>query len=298
MEYTVTTFYKFTPLEASALPALQRLLEAEGERLGLLGLTLLAPEGINATISGSAAGIEEYKQFLLNQFGDMLFKDSPSDKKPFKRFKVKIKQEIVQLKRTDVLPTGSEEHISPEAWDKALQEEDRVVIDVRNWYETRLGTFKKAIDPGLKHFSQFPGWIKKADIPKNKKISIFCTGGIRCEKAAVALKEQGYEHVQQLDGGILNYLAQKPNNSFEGQCFVFDQRVAVDQELKPSQTHAICPHCGNPGATKSTCMHCDKNYQACDECLAKLPASLCSKRCRNEYSLDKEKSPHSIAVGA
>ncbi|MEX1112294.1 MAG: rhodanese-like domain-containing protein [Candidatus Andersenbacteria bacterium] len=285
MEYLVTTFYKFTPLPEKELSNIKQTLETQAESLGVIGLTLIAPEGINATIAGPPDALATYKTFLENQFGALQFKDSPSDRQPFRRFKVKIKEEIVQLKRTDIRPTGSEPHLSPEEWDAMLESEDSVVIDVRNWYETKLGTFKKAIDPKTWKFSQFPQWLKKSDIPKDKKVMIFCTGGIRCEKAAVAMKEEGYDQVYQLDGGVLNYIEKRPNKNFEGECFVFDHRTSVTQELTPSQVIARCPHCGNGGELRLSCLNCSTEYACCDNC---QPAKLqvCSKNCAYIYTRD------------
>lgn len=290
MEYAVTTFYKFMPLQAEALPALKNALQEKAKTLHVIGLLLLAPEGVNATLAGSAAELRQYKDFLQATFGELFFKNSVSEITPFKRFKVKIKEEIVQLKRTDVVPTGNDKHVSPQAWDALIEKDDTVLIDVRNWYEAKLGTFKNAIDPKTKHFSEFPDWLKDSGITKDKKIAIFCTGGIRCEKAAVAVKEQGYEHVYQLDGGILNYIEQRPNKNFEGECFVFDHRTAVGQDLLPSKKYRLCANCGNGGALTKTCVQCSKDYRTCDDCVTKTSALLCSKNCRHQYSKQLEKT--------
>lgn len=283
MEYFVTTFYKFTSLPEAELASIKEELEKQAHAGHILGLVLLAPEGINATIAGGAAAIAEYKKLVSERFGQIVYKDSLSQTAPFKRFKVKIKPEIVQLKRTDIQPQGNEASLSPEEWDKEMQA-DAIVIDVRNWYEAKLGTFKNAINPQTETFSEFPQWLKKSGIPKQKKIGLFCTGGIRVAKAAVVMKEQGYEHVYQLEGGILNYLAQRPNKNFEGECFVFDHRSAVGQDLRPSQQYKVCPHCGNGGSIEKTCAVCQAAYKVCPECVAALPAALCSKNCCYQYS--------------
>lgn len=289
MEYQVTTFYIFTPLEKTRLPIIKKALEEKAKQLNIMGLLLLAEEGANATLSGSKEGLQAYKTFLEEQFGSLTFKDSVSDTPPFRRFKVKIKQEIVQLKRTDILPTGNEPHVSAEEWDKIIEDENAVVIDVRNWYETKLGTFKNAIDPKTWTFSQFPKWLKKSGIPKDQKVGIFCTGGIRCEKAAVAMKEQGYENVYQLDGGILDYIEKQPNKNFEGDCFVFDHRTAVGQDLRPSKTFTRCWSCGNAGSIDRTCQVCTNEYKACEDCAKTMKVALCSKNCRYHYNLQETK---------
>ena len=279
----MTTFYKFMPLAEGQLLAMKKALEDKAQEVRMMGLMLIASEGVNATLAGLPADVTEYKHFLETQFGELVFKDSPSEVRPFKRFKVKIKEEIVQLGRTDIQPMGNEKHVAPADWDAMMAEEDVVLIDVRNWYEAKLGTFTGAINPQTKTFQEFPDWLKKSGIAKDKKIGIFCTGGIRCAKAAVAMKEQGYANVAQLDGGVIHYLAQRPNSNFTGECFVFDHRSAVGQDLRPSAKYKVCSSCGNGAALKATCVNCDKEYRICDECQAAPPVALCSKNCRYIY---------------
>jgi UPF0176 protein len=287
MEYTVTTFYKFMPLEEGQLLDFKQILEDKAKSLNIFGLILIAPEGVNATLAGLPGDVASYKDWLVGQFGELVFKDSPSEMMPFKRFKVKVRAEIVQLGRTDIKPTGEESHISPEAWDEMMAKEDVVLIDVRNWYEAKLGTFKGAINPQTKTFQEFPDWLKKSGIAKGKKIGIFCTGEIRCEKAAVAMKEQGYDNVHSLEGGVLNYIEKRPNSNFDGECFVFDHRSAVGQDLRPSAKYKVCSSCGNGAALTATCVNCDKEYRICDDCAAASAASLCSKNCRYIFSRAK-----------
>lgn len=284
MEYVVTTFYKFMPLEEAYLNDIKDTLLSMAQDHQVFGLLLLSPEGVNATVVAPRSTVDEVKNFLTTQFGELPFKDSPAEKNPFKRFKVSIRKEIVQLKRPDIQPTGNEVHLSPAEWDEMLESEDVLLVDVRNWYETMLGSFKNAIDPKTMKFSNFPAWVKKSQLPKNKKIGIFCTGGIRCEKAAVAMKELGYENVVQLDGGILNYIEQRPGKNYEGECFVFDHRVAVRQDLRPSEKYSVCPHCGNAGDTKKTCVACSHDFVGCADCISTLNEMVCSKRCKNEFA--------------
>ncbi len=284
MDYLVTTFYKFTSLGEKQLAHSKQDLEKHAHDLSLFGLVLLAPEGINATIAGSVEAVTAYKQLISDRFGMMRYQDSSSDRPPFKRFKVKIKPEIVQLKRTDLRPNGSQVHLSPQEWNRATEQENMIMIDVRNWYETKLGTFKNAINPRTWTFSQFPAWLQKSGIAKDANIGIFCTGGIRCEKAAVAMKEQGYENVSQLDGGILHYLQVSPNQNFAGECFIFDHRIALSQDLRPSTIYSLCPQCGNGGSIDQTCAYCAASYKICEECLAKSAVVFCSKDCRFKHS--------------
>jgi UPF0176 protein len=161
------------------------------------------------------------------------------------------------------------------------------MIDTRNWYEYKIGTFQGALNPDIEKFTDFPEYIEKQGISKDKKMLIFCTGGIRCEKGILELQQQGYEKVYQLEGGILNYLAQYPRDEFKGECFVFDHRVAVDQNLSPSKNYVLCPHCGQPGDTSIVCKRCDHEDKICESC-AQLTykKETCSKNCAHQWELN------------
>jgi UPF0176 protein len=279
--YSVTAFYKFQRLERDALSSICTFLREQGKELGICGLLLVAPEGINGTIAGSPEDIERIKQILSDKFGEIIFKDSVSVDKPFKRFKVDLREEIVSLGKPEIAPEGTEtNYLTPEEWNRILEQEDVVLLDTRNTYETAIGTFKGAVDPGLSRFSEFPEYVKQCGIPKDKKVLMFCTGGIRCEKAALEMKSQGYEQVYQLDGGILRYLAESPARFFEGECFVFDHRVAVTQSLEPSARYKLCPHCGDPGDVRITCMRCDAHAVICQACSLYQERRTCSLNCQ------------------
>lgn len=284
----MTTFYKFLPLTAASLEGIQRQLEAAATEHAIVGLFLLAPEGVNATVAGKPDSVTAFQVVLAQLFGKLRYQSSVSEQPPFKRFKVKIKPEIVQLKRPDVVPTGRERHVSPAEWEALLADEQAVVIDVRNSYESAIGTFQGAVVPQTKYFSEFPTWLAKSDVPKNVPVGIFCTGGIRCEKAAVAMREQGYTNVVQLDGGIVNYLEQRPNQQFVGECFVFDHRVAVDQRLAPSQLYKGCVYCGNPGRETHQCVRCEASFTACAPCMTQQSVHVCSRNCRYQYQLQQD----------
>lgn len=161
-----------------------------------------------------------------------------------------------------------------------LESEDTVLLDTRNSYETAIGKFRGAVDPGIEAFHEFPGFIQKAGLPKNKTVMMYCTGGIRCEKALLEMEKQGYEHVYQLEGGILAYLEQFPDKNFEGECFVFDHRVAVDQHLRPSTVYGLCPHCGHAGNVEIRCS-CGTVQKVCSTCYSTASRKTCSKRCAN-----------------
>ncbi len=280
---SITAFYLFTPLSEERLDQLQAELLNLGNASGMRGLTLLAPEGINGTVCGSAEAIADWKAHLTALFGPIVFKDSTAARLVFKRWSVKKKPEIVGLKRPDIRPQGPHRHLTPQQWHEMLSQEDVVVLDARNEYEVEIGKFKGAIDPKLESFQDFPEFAKQKTLPEDKKILMYCTGGIRCEKALLALEEEGYKEVYQLEGGILAYLAQFPHQEFEGECFVFDQRTSVDQELQPSQRYAICPHCGQPAEHLIQCAECKVEQKICTKCSAHEERRTCSKRCANEY---------------
>lgn len=289
--YYVTAFYKFKKITQEELPEVQKNLENKAEELNVKGLVILGTEGFNSTCAApSQESLESWKQFIREYFdsADQFFKDSTSEKAPFRRFKVKVRQEIVTTGIPGVMPPeGQNHHLSPAEWNRVMKEEDNyVIIDTRNWYEYKIGTFKGALNPNIEKFTEFPQYIESQGIPKDKKMLIFCTGGIRCEKGILELQNQGYDNVYQLDGGILNYIKEFPNDQFEGECFVFDHRVAVDQNLQPTQKFGLCPHCGQPSTIKITCKRCDATELICEDCIkVDFAKDTCSKNCA--YQLEK-----------
>lgn len=284
--YAISSFYKFLDSSEQHVQDAKARLEHFASEAPLYGLVILATEGINGTISGSPEDIQSAKRLLSELFGEdgWPYKDSSSEQNPFKRFKVRIRREIVT--------TGAEQAprvpaqinaLTPQEWHKMLKEdEDVVVLDTRNYYETELGTFQGAIDPGLVHFRHFTDYVQRSEIPKDKKVLMYCTGGIRCEKAIYQMQELGYESVFQLQGGILNYLKEYPGGLFEGECFVFDQRVAVTQTLEPSARWRLCPHCGQPGDVEVQCGRCAKHAKLCNRCHEQNGIGSCSKDCENQ----------------
>lgn len=232
----VAAFYRFV-----ALPdyqALQPKVQELGQRLQLLGTVLLAEEGINSTLSGSSEAIDEFFATLTEdeRFGNLTVKFSEVEIPPFHRWKVKLKREIVSMGVPGVDPNqlvGT--YIDPEDWNEIITQPDVVLIDCRNSYEFEDGTFQGAIDPKTTNFNEFPDYIKENLTDPNQKVAMFCTGGIRCEKATAYLRQLGHQHVYHLRGGILQYIEDIPKEEslFHGNCFVFDDRRAVDHNLKP-----------------------------------------------------------------
>ncbi len=249
MPWTVITFYKFVQLDDFA--DLQQPLKELCQAQGIKGTILLALEGINATV----AGTDESLAVLLSQLkrdprlSDLTHKTSWAEEQPFARMKVKLKKEIVTLGKPGVSPTQTVgTYVEPKDWNRVISDPDVVVIDTRNNYEVDIGSFHGATNPETDSFREFPDYAaQQLDPVKHKKVAMFCTGGIRCEKASSYLLEQGFEQVYHLKGGILKYLEEVParDSLWEGECFVFDERVTVQHGLEPGN-YAMCRGCGHP----------------------------------------------------
>ena len=208
---------------------------------GVKGTLLLAHEGVNGTISGSKTAIADVLSYLRSddRLSDLDCKFSYHEERPFLRMKVKLKREIVTMGLEDIDPNQSVgRYASPVEWNELIDDPECLVIDTRNDYEVEIGSFRGAINPATKSFRDFPAWVdENLDPQKHKKVAMFCTGGIRCEKSTSLLVSKGFDDVWHLKGGILNYLEQTPEAStrWEGECFVFDSRVAVNHQLEKGQ---------------------------------------------------------------
>ena len=247
--FIVAALYHFTPFEDPA--ALKGPLAAVCCANGVTGTLLLAPEGINGTIAGPRAGIDAALEHIRTLPGcsGLDWKESTSGVPPFNRMKVRIKREIVTMGQPDVDPRASVGHsVDPADWNDLINAPDVAVIDTRNDYEVAIGTFKGAIDPETKSFGAFPAWWEaNKDRFHNKRIAMFCTGGIRCEKSTNYEIGQGVEDVFHLKGGILKYLEEGPeeDSQWDGSCFVFDARVSVGHGLREGP-HVLCYACRRP----------------------------------------------------
>lgn len=244
-EIVISAMYKFVSLPD--YEAIQQPLKDFMKANNILGTLLLAHEGINGTVSGCQTAIDALYQWLGNYPGldNIVHKESYHHQQPFNRTKVKLKKEIVTMGVENIDPNhvvGT--YIDPQDWNKLISDPDVVVVDTRNDYEYEIGTFKGALNPNTQTFREFPQYTQEnLDPEKHKKVAMFCTGGIRCEKSTAYLKQQGFDEVYHLKGGILKYLEEVPkeNSLWEGDCFVFDERVAVDHDLQKSkfdQCHA------------------------------------------------------------
>ena len=236
---TICALYKFVRLENYL--ELRDPLLAKMTSVDVKGTLLLAAEGINGTIAGSQKAVEQVLDFLQAQpnLGAITHKESFSDDNPFHRTKVKLKKEIVTMGIEGIDPNqvvGT--YVKPKDWNALISDPEVLLVDTRNDYEVEIGTFKGALNPDTETFREFPQYVKdNLDKTKHKKVAMFCTGGIRCEKSTAYLKEQGFEEVYHLEGGILKYLEEVPSTEtlWEGECFVFDGRVAVNHGLEQGQ---------------------------------------------------------------
>jgi UPF0176 protein len=259
MTYGVAAFYKFVAIEDGA--ELRSHLADLCVNHAIIGTILLAPEGINGTIAASPANLEAMLTILRSdpRFADLDIKRSTSQLPPFQRLKVKLKREIVTFGVPAANPTkrvGT--YVEPCDWNAMISDPNVVVIDTRNSYEVGVGTFPRAIDPGTQAFGEFPEFIQNnRDALKNKKVAMFCTGGIRCEKASAYLMQAGFEDVYHLKGGILKYLETVPPDQslWRGECFVFDERVALQHGVVEGQTK-LCATCGHPHGMGQACERC------------------------------------------
>ena len=245
----VAAFYKFVQL--TDLASLQDQIESCCRKNNVLGIVLLAQEGINSTIAGSREGVVKVLEFIRqdSRFSDLEWKESFANKQPFRKLRVRLKKEIVTMGIPEIDPSqlvGT--YVKPADWNALIRDPDVIVIDARNNYETEIGTFTGAVNPDLDSFSQLPSWLEeKIDAGEQPRVAMFCTGGIRCEKSTAFLKQAGVKEVYHLQGGILKYLEEVPEDEslWEGECFVFDQRVAVGHGLE-LQDYELCRACRFP----------------------------------------------------
>ncbi|MEA5466324.1 oxygen-dependent tRNA uridine(34) hydroxylase TrhO [Leptothoe sp. PORK10 BA2] len=273
MPWTVITFYKFVQLDdfAAMRQPLMELCQAQD----IKGTILLALEGINATVAGTDAALAILLAQLKQdaRLGDITHKTSQAETQPFERMKVKLKKEIVTLGRPGISPTQKVgTYVAPQDWNQVISDPDVLVIDTRNNYEVDIGTFQGAKNPETESFREFPDYAaQRLDPAKHRKVAMFCTGGIRCEKASSYLLEQGFEQVYHLQGGILKYLEEVPaeESLWQGECFVFDERVTVQHGLVPGR-YVMCRGCGHPISEQDTQSSHYEPGITCPHCYDKL----------------------------
>jgi UPF0176 protein len=236
-----SSFYRFTPMADPAAFAVW--LRERGAALALGGVVLVAAEGLSAAIAGEAEAVQALETELQAQpgLGELHFKHNACQRRPFSRFKVSVKREIVAFGVPGVSGDATDTHVSPQRWRELLDDPRTVVIDNRNSFEFRLGRFRGAVDPGVAHFRDFPAYVEAhRDAWQGRTVAMYCTGGIRCEKTAAWMQAQGLK-VAQLDGGILNFLEAFPEDAardWQGECYVFDKRIAIDAAGRETGTTA------------------------------------------------------------
>ena len=286
MVFLNSSFYKFFHIYKPHLQQYKAKVTDLAGNQEVKGLILISEEGLNASFCGRIQSIENLKPAIQKLFNQkFLWKDSMSEKQSFKRLSVKIKKEIINIGQNCQLNQKANGQLSPQEWEIKLQKKTQI-LDVRNSYEIALGQFKSAQHLNMEAFQEFPQKLKRSSLAKEKEILLYCTGGIRCEKAIKVMKNKGFQKVYQLEGGILNYLKYFPNSHFKNDCFVFDHRVALNQSLEVSNKYSLCPHCGQPGSLKITCKHCSAPCMICSFCEKKsLHYKTCSKNCA--YHLKK-----------
>ena len=272
-QYVTCALYKFVALPnygSIRHPLLKIMTDNQ-----VFGTLLLASEGINGTISGTRASIDTVLNWLAQQPGldNIDTKESYDDKIPFYRTKVKLKKEIVTMGVEGIDPNqvvGS--YVKPADWNALISDPDVLVVDTRNNYEVEIGTFKDAVNPNTTSFREFPAWAtENIAADKTKKIAMFCTGGIRCEKSTAYMKEQGFDEVYHLEGGILKYLEEVPKEQtlWQGECFVFDNRVAVDHDLKRG-SYDQCHACRMPITEQEKTLDTYQEGLSCHHCFGTL----------------------------
>ena len=277
----VAAFYRFSAM--AELPPLQEELLQLAAAGSVRGTILLAEEGVNGTISGPEQAVQQVLARLRRCPGlePLEAKVSWAPQQTFHRLKVRLKREIVTMGCPTVKPAEQVgRYVPPQQWDALIRDPHTLVIDTRNRYEVAIGTFAGAIDPGTESFREFPEWVERELRPlvaerQPKAIAMFCTGGIRCEKSTAYLLQQGFANVHHLQGGILRYLEEMPEqgSSWQGECYVFDQRVSVNHRLEPGR-HTLCHACGLPLAPEDrehaayregvSCHHCIDRFSDAD----------------------------------
>ena len=269
LEFLNVAGYKFEPLENldSLIPEFQN----KCDELGLKGSVYLSPNGINFSIAGTEEDMDTYIKFMEedSRFRDIPLKKTFSETQPFRRMKVRLKKEIISLGRDDINPSElTGDYISPrELFEIYEKKEDVIVLDTRNEYETRVGLFENAIDLQLDTFRDFPSAIETLPAEyKDKQIVMYCTGGIRCEKASAVMMKAGFSDVKQLEGGVLDYFKETGGAYWNGDCFVFDERVALDKELKETE-YIYCYICREPLSAEEKASPDFKINEYCPYCI-------------------------------
>ena len=268
--FNVFGFYKFKKL--NSLEKNKKRLQDFFLRNNIRGTIIISPEGMNGTISCSSKNIRKFKDKIRELFKNSYFDSeniSKSKFQPFHRAKVKIKKEVVPMGISILTKTQKNNYIDPVKWNSLIKNKNTFILDSRKPFEYKVGTFKGSINPKVNHFRKFPKYLNKLD--KKKPVAMFCTGGIRCEKASVYMEQRGFKNVFQLKGGILNYLKKikKKDSLWIGECFVFDNRVSVKHDLEVG-SYSMCSGCRNPISARDKTSSKYEEGVSCARCHRKL----------------------------
>lgn len=292
MTYVVCALYKFVKLHNYVelrQPLLDEMLDNN-----ICGTLLIAHEGINGTVAGSRENIDALIAWLNkdDRLNPIETKESIAEKRPFKRTKVKLKKEIVTMGIEDIDPTKTVgTYVKPADWNDLIASPDVILVDTRNEYEYEVGTFKDAVNPHTESFREFPQYVEEhLDPKKHKRVAMFCTGGIRCEKSTAFMREQGFEEVYHLQGGILQYLEDVPKEQslWEGECFVFDDRVTVNHDLEPGG-YDQCHACRLPITEEDMASDQYQRGVSCPHCYAKTTPEQKARYAQREKQIQLAK---------
>jgi UPF0176 protein len=301
--YSVAALYKFSSITEPE--KLQNQIRDKLKGLSIYGTILVGEEGINGTISGKDLKIESALAYIksIQGFSQIDIKFSQSEVNPFVRLKIKLKKEIVTIGDKSINPNKIVgDYIDPKNWNNLISDKDTILIDTRNDYEYSIGTFKNSINPKTTKFRDFPDWVESAgftnDDKKSKKIAMFCTGGIRCEKASSFMKNNGFNDVYHLKGGILKYLENIPENEsmWQGECFVFDDRVSVNHKLMPG-TYDMCHGCRMPITDNDKLSHKYIKGVACPKCFDTTSEEQKSRYKSRQKQVELSKSRNERHIG-
>ena len=273
--FKIIGFYKF--LKISSCQKTKHIIDSLLIKQKILGTIILAKEGINGMLAGDNDSINQVIDFIVNNFNIDFseIKISYTQKKPFHRLRIKIKDEIISLGNSKSSDPNKKvgTYMNSNEWNNLLNEKDVILIDTRNYYESKIGKFKNSIVPNLINFKHFPDFVEKLTLHKNKKIAMYCTGGIRCEKASSYMLNLGFKNVYHLQGGIIKYLEDmeknKEKSKWEGECFVFDNRVSVNQDLSVGN-YIMCHACNEPLSIEETKLESYKEGIHCPKCVDSL----------------------------
>lgn len=303
--YLTAALYKFVSLPD--FRSLRDPLLAVCSENRITGTLLLAEEGINGTIAGAADDIHRVLDFLRDdpvfrgRLADLEHKESWSDKQPFYRLKVKLKKEIVTLGVPSVKPAEmAGTYVKPQDWNALISDPDVILVDTRNDYEVGIGTFRGAINPRTRSFSELPQWVAEtAALRQKRKIAMFCTGGIRCEKSTAYMRSLGFDQVYHLQGGILKYLETVPEaqSLWQGECFVFDERVSVGHGLKPGD-YQFCRACRQPLSPEERQSPLFEEGISCPHCHGTISAEKRQALAERQRQITLARQRHQVHIGA